>query len=154
MQPSILWAWSNENLQHHPERHRHDWISKENYQKCCQSNQKAMQVSVGAVWCLSTLRWSGCWFIMFLFFLSVCLCVNCRDNPSERLGNLKNGVKDIQKHKWACLWMNIMRICSFSHCKMSFCIDQLVLLSLLDGLRALTGRAWRREHWRLLLSLM
>lgn len=22
-----------------------------------------------------------------------------RDNPSERLGNLKNGVKDIQKHK-------------------------------------------------------
>ncbi|KAF3823919.1 hypothetical protein GH733_006923 [Mirounga leonina] len=23
-----------------------------------------------------------------------------RDNPSERLGNLKNGVKDIQKHKW------------------------------------------------------
>lgn len=24
----------------------------------------------------------------------------CRDNPSERLGNLKYGVKDIQKHKW------------------------------------------------------
>ncbi|XP_061554325.1 cGMP-dependent protein kinase 1-like isoform X5 [Phycodurus eques] len=24
----------------------------------------------------------------------------CRDNPSERLGNQKNGVKDIQKHKW------------------------------------------------------
>nr|XP_020472336.1 cGMP-dependent protein kinase 1-like isoform X2 [Monopterus albus] len=24
----------------------------------------------------------------------------CRDNPAERLGNLKNGVKDIQKHKW------------------------------------------------------
>uniref|UniRef100_A0A8C6PP38 cGMP-dependent protein kinase n=1 Tax=Nothobranchius furzeri TaxID=105023 RepID=A0A8C6PP38_NOTFU len=24
----------------------------------------------------------------------------CRDNPCERLGNLKNGVKDIQKHKW------------------------------------------------------
>uniref|UniRef100_A0A8C7MSG9 cGMP-dependent protein kinase n=1 Tax=Oncorhynchus kisutch TaxID=8019 RepID=A0A8C7MSG9_ONCKI len=24
----------------------------------------------------------------------------CRDNPSERLGNLKNGVKDIRKHKW------------------------------------------------------
>ncbi|XP_030196111.1 protein kinase cGMP-dependent 1b isoform X2 [Gadus morhua] len=24
----------------------------------------------------------------------------CRDSPSERLGNLKNGVKDIQKHKW------------------------------------------------------
>ncbi|XP_034425716.1 cGMP-dependent protein kinase 1-like isoform X1 [Hippoglossus hippoglossus] len=24
----------------------------------------------------------------------------CRDNPSERLGNLKNRVKDIQKHKW------------------------------------------------------
>ncbi|KAJ0060052.1 hypothetical protein NL108_002848, partial [Boleophthalmus pectinirostris] len=24
----------------------------------------------------------------------------CRDNPIERLGNLKNGVKDIQKHKW------------------------------------------------------
>ncbi|XP_056617288.1 cGMP-dependent protein kinase 1a isoform X1 [Triplophysa dalaica] len=24
----------------------------------------------------------------------------CRDAPSERLGNLKNGVKDIQKHKW------------------------------------------------------
>ncbi|XP_068160902.1 cGMP-dependent protein kinase 1-like [Antennarius striatus] len=24
----------------------------------------------------------------------------CRDNPSERLGNLKNGVKDIQKYKW------------------------------------------------------
>uniref|UniRef100_A0A8B9RKB4 cGMP-dependent protein kinase n=1 Tax=Astyanax mexicanus TaxID=7994 RepID=A0A8B9RKB4_ASTMX len=24
----------------------------------------------------------------------------CRDTPSERLGNLKNGVKDIQKHKW------------------------------------------------------
>ncbi|XP_062270085.1 cGMP-dependent protein kinase 1 isoform X2 [Platichthys flesus] len=24
----------------------------------------------------------------------------CRDNPSERLGNLKNGVKDLQKHKW------------------------------------------------------
>ncbi|KAG1971466.1 cGMP-dependent protein kinase egl-4 [Pimephales promelas] len=22
------------------------------------------------------------------------------DNPSERLGNQKNGVKDIQKHKW------------------------------------------------------
>lgn len=27
------------------------------------------------------------------------LYVFCRDNPSERLGNLKNGVKDIQKHK-------------------------------------------------------
>ncbi|KAI1900792.1 hypothetical protein AGOR_G00053520 [Albula goreensis] len=24
----------------------------------------------------------------------------CRDNPSERLGNQKNGIKDIQKHKW------------------------------------------------------
>uniref|UniRef100_A0AAY4BNX2 cGMP-dependent protein kinase n=1 Tax=Denticeps clupeoides TaxID=299321 RepID=A0AAY4BNX2_9TELE len=24
----------------------------------------------------------------------------CRDNPSERLGNQKNGVMDIQKHKW------------------------------------------------------
>lgn len=24
----------------------------------------------------------------------------CRDNPSERLGNQKNGVKDIQKHKY------------------------------------------------------
>ncbi|KAI2659561.1 cGMP-dependent protein kinase 1 [Labeo rohita] len=24
----------------------------------------------------------------------------CRDNPSERLGNQKNAVKDIQKHKW------------------------------------------------------
>ncbi|XP_071400095.1 cGMP-dependent protein kinase 1-like isoform X2 [Centroberyx affinis] len=24
----------------------------------------------------------------------------CRDNPSERLGNQKNGVKNIQKHKW------------------------------------------------------
>ncbi|KAM6954438.1 cGMP-dependent protein kinase 1 [Aplochiton taeniatus] len=24
----------------------------------------------------------------------------CRNNPSERLGNLRNGVKDIQKHKW------------------------------------------------------
>ncbi|XP_072312182.1 cGMP-dependent protein kinase 1-like isoform X1 [Eucyclogobius newberryi] len=24
----------------------------------------------------------------------------CRDNPIDRLGNLKNGVKDIQKHKW------------------------------------------------------
>ncbi|XP_005998649.1 cGMP-dependent protein kinase 1-like [Latimeria chalumnae] len=24
----------------------------------------------------------------------------CRDSPSERLGNQKNGVKDIQKHKW------------------------------------------------------
>ncbi|XP_062409980.1 cGMP-dependent protein kinase 1-like [Sardina pilchardus] len=24
----------------------------------------------------------------------------CRDNPSERIGNQKNGVKDIQKHKW------------------------------------------------------
>uniref|UniRef100_A0A8C7S4D3 cGMP-dependent protein kinase n=1 Tax=Oncorhynchus mykiss TaxID=8022 RepID=A0A8C7S4D3_ONCMY len=24
----------------------------------------------------------------------------CRDNPSERVGNQKNGVKDIQKHKW------------------------------------------------------
>uniref|UniRef100_A0A8C6UB92 cGMP-dependent protein kinase n=1 Tax=Neogobius melanostomus TaxID=47308 RepID=A0A8C6UB92_9GOBI len=24
----------------------------------------------------------------------------CKDNPCERLGNLKNGVKDIQKHKW------------------------------------------------------
>ena len=26
-------------------------------------------------------------------------CPRRRDNPSERLGNLKNGVKDIQKHK-------------------------------------------------------
>ncbi|XP_052381997.1 cGMP-dependent protein kinase 1-like [Oncorhynchus keta] len=24
----------------------------------------------------------------------------CRDNPSERVGNQKNGVKNIQKHKW------------------------------------------------------
>ncbi|KAM4720253.1 cGMP-dependent protein kinase 1-like [Anableps anableps] len=24
----------------------------------------------------------------------------CRDNPTERLGNQKNGVKDVQKHKW------------------------------------------------------
>lgn len=44
-QSSVLWPWSDENLQHHPERHRHDWISKENYQKCCQPYQKAMQVS-------------------------------------------------------------------------------------------------------------
>jgi len=25
---------------------------------------------------------------------------SCRDNPSERLGNQRNGIKDIQKHKW------------------------------------------------------
>ncbi|XP_039272906.2 cGMP-dependent protein kinase 1-like isoform X1 [Styela clava] len=24
----------------------------------------------------------------------------CRDNPAERLGNQRNGIKDIQKHKW------------------------------------------------------
>ncbi|XP_038826977.1 cGMP-dependent protein kinase 1-like [Salvelinus namaycush] len=34
----------------------------------------------------------------------MCVCVFVcelhRDNPSERVGNLKNGVKDIQKHKW------------------------------------------------------
>ncbi|KAM8889218.1 cGMP-dependent protein kinase 1-like isoform 1-T1 [Synchiropus picturatus] len=24
----------------------------------------------------------------------------CRENPSERLGNLKNGIKDVQDHKW------------------------------------------------------
>ncbi len=30
----------------------------------------------------------------------VCVCVFLRDNPSERLGNQKNGVKDIHKHKW------------------------------------------------------
>lgn len=34
-----------------------------------------------------------------LFALFKHLYVFCRDNPSERLGNLKNGVKDIQKHK-------------------------------------------------------
>lgn len=34
-----------------------------------------------------------------LFALFIHLNVLCRDNPSERLGNLKNGVKDIQKHK-------------------------------------------------------
>ena len=28
----------------------------------------------------------------------LCVC-GLRDNPSERLGNQKNGVKDIQKHK-------------------------------------------------------
>lgn len=43
----------------------------------------------------------------FSFFISkVTLFIHvfffCRDNPSERLGNLKNGVKDIQKHKYAC----------------------------------------------------
>lgn len=30
---------------------------------------------------------------------SVCVCLLPRDNPSERVGNQKNGVKDIQKHK-------------------------------------------------------
>lgn len=34
--------------------------------------------------------------------LDINLFLFCRDNPSERLGNLKNGVKDIQKHKYAC----------------------------------------------------
>uniref|UniRef100_A0A8C1AVX5 cGMP-dependent protein kinase n=1 Tax=Cyprinus carpio carpio TaxID=630221 RepID=A0A8C1AVX5_CYPCA len=32
----------------------------------------------------------------------------CRDNPSERLGNQKNGVKDIQKHKWKGLWTRVI----------------------------------------------
>lgn len=46
-------------------------------------------------------RWA---FVSFIFFISkialfIQLYVFCRDNPSERLGNLKNGVKDIQKHK-------------------------------------------------------
>lgn len=46
---------------------------------------------------LTVALWSGrsaeSWFYLNgLFFC-------CRDNPSERLGNLKNGVKDIQKHK-------------------------------------------------------
>lgn len=45
--------------------------------------------------------------VSFIFFssevtLDIHLFLFCRDNPSERLGNLKNGVKDIQKHKYAC----------------------------------------------------
>ncbi|XP_067879215.1 cGMP-dependent protein kinase 1-like isoform X2 [Heterodontus francisci] len=31
----------------------------------------------------------------------------CRDNPSERLGHQKNGVKDIQKHKSLHLWIPV-----------------------------------------------
>lgn len=35
----------------------------------------------------------------FAFWTNVCVTTLRRDNPTERLGNLKNGVKDIQKHK-------------------------------------------------------
>ena len=35
-----------------------------------------------------------------LKFLSSFCCCFCRDNPAERLGNQRNGIKDIQKHKW------------------------------------------------------
>lgn len=46
-----------------------------------------------------------------------------RDNPSERLGNQKNGVKDIQKHKYVCqyahhellLWMRSAAVQSWQH---------------------------------------
>lgn len=43
-QPAILRPRSNEDIQHNPERYRYDWISKENHQKRCQSNQETMQV--------------------------------------------------------------------------------------------------------------
>lgn len=51
-------------------------------------------------------------------------CVSLlRDNPSERLGNQKNGVKDIQKHKYIyqyahrelLLWMRSAAVQSWQH---------------------------------------
>ena len=48
-QSAVLRPWPYENIQHHPERHWHDWISKEDYQKCCQLNKEAMQVSTGEI---------------------------------------------------------------------------------------------------------
>lgn len=30
----------------------------------------------------------------------MCLCISFRDNPAERLGYLKDGLKDIKRHRW------------------------------------------------------
>lgn len=92
LQPSVLRSRSDENLQYHLERHRYDRVSEENHQERCQSHQEALQV--GGAACLSTDSLFSSPEQVFNHG-----CVD-RDNPSERLGNLKNGVKDIQKHKW------------------------------------------------------
>lgn len=65
---------------------------------------------------------SSWWFCFSKYHDAVCVFL-LRDNPSERLGNQKNGVKDIQKHKYICqyahherlLWMRSAAVQSWQH---------------------------------------
>lgn len=69
-----------------------------------------------------------------------------RDNPSERLGNLKNGVKDIQKHKWVSCSQNILMRMTFD---LSVWIwdKSVCVCACSGGLKVLTGRVWEKERW-------
>lgn len=67
---------------------------------------------------------SSSWWFCFSRHHDDAVCVFLlRDNPSERLGNQKNGVKDIQKHKYICqyahhellLWMRSAAVQSWQH---------------------------------------
>lgn len=133
LQSSLLRPRSNENLQYHSERHRHDWVPKEDHQERRQPHQETLQVG-GAVPQTDSPH-------LLVQTTETCVCVD-RDNPSERLGNLKNGVKDIQKHKWvgSTTSTNIWLSSGTPH-KLNF------LLVCSGGLRVLIGRAWRKELW-------
>lgn len=44
LQPSIFWLRSNDDLQHHPARDRHDRVPQEDHQERCNPHQKTLQV--------------------------------------------------------------------------------------------------------------
>lgn len=69
LQSSIHGSRPDENLQHHPERHRHDRVSQEDHKECCQPYQEALQVEV----LQSRTSWFQLWVRILTVFTYLCL---------------------------------------------------------------------------------
>lgn len=124
-QPAILRARSNEDVQYNSERNRHDWISKEDYQKCCQFDKETMQgQSFWKTWKLE--KWSQRY-------------PKAQVSQLITLTSLANGHDCTLDRKKTTAKITIFLIC-FS-------------LWISDGLKALTGKGWGKEPWLLQSSL-
>lgn len=110
LQPTILWTWSYAHVQYHFERNWCHRIPQEDQQKCAKLSQKTLQVYKKCCW-HSWMRvfnylpppHTCAYWLLHTVWIS---CEHCtlfsRDNPAERLGYLRGGLKDIKTHRYVC----------------------------------------------------